>query len=171
MRASTITSYQERLNRVLIRIHQNLDEPLTIDRLAVACLSPFHSHLQRSCGGNRNRACAPVASGTAATRIAFTVDSITDTALAVGYETPAAFARAFRRAVRRESQRIPWPTAYNYSFVSRKSNRHGVAYETGNEGDSGNESTVCEEDGSLQRCRLAGLGGAGLCLQKPPDER
>ena len=38
MRASTATSYQERLNRVLVHIQKSLDEPLTIDRLAeVAC--------------------------------------------------------------------------------------------------------------------------------------
>lgn len=99
MRASTITSYQERLNRVLIHIHQNLDEPLTIDRLAeVACLSPFHfhrifsAHVGETVTGHVRR----LRLERAATRIAFTVDSITDTALAVGYETPAAFARAFR---------------------------------------------------------------------------
>ncbi len=99
MRASTITSYQERLNRVLIHIHQNLDEPLTIDRLAVvACLSPFHfhrifsAHVGETVTGHVRR----LRLERAATRIAFTGDSITDTALAVGYETPAAFARAFR---------------------------------------------------------------------------
>lgn len=99
MRASTTTSYQERLNRVLIHIHQNLDEPLTIDRLAeVACLSPFHfhrifsAHVGETVTGHVRR----LRLERAATRIAFTGDSITDTALAVGYETPAAFARAFR---------------------------------------------------------------------------
>jgi AraC family transcriptional regulator len=99
VRASTTTSYQERLNRVLIHIHQNLDEPLTIDRLAeVACLSPFHfhrifsAHVGETVTGHVRRLLLE----RAATRIAFTGDSITDTALAVGYETPAAFARAFR---------------------------------------------------------------------------
>jgi AraC family transcriptional regulator len=99
VRASTTTSYQERLNRVLIHIHQNLDEPLTIDRLAeVACLSPFHfhrifnAHVGETVSGHVRR----LRLERAAMRIAFTGDSITDTALAVGYETPAAFARAFR---------------------------------------------------------------------------
>lgn len=99
MRANTTTSYRERLNRVLIHIHQNLDEPLTIDRLAeVACLSPFHfhciftAHVGETVTGHVRR----LRLERAATRIAFTGDSITDTALAVGYETPAAFARAFR---------------------------------------------------------------------------
>ncbi|MFA7061092.1 MAG: helix-turn-helix transcriptional regulator [Pedobacter sp.] len=98
MRAST-TSYQERLNRVLLHINQNLNEPLTIVRLAeVACLSPFHfhrifsAHVGETVTGHVRR----LRLERAAARIAFTDDSITDTALGVGYETPAAFARAFR---------------------------------------------------------------------------
>jgi AraC family transcriptional regulator len=87
------------MNRVLNHIHQNLDEPLTIDRLAeVACLSPFHfhriftAHVGETVSGHVRR----LRLERAATRIAFTGDSMTDTALSVGYETPAAFARAFR---------------------------------------------------------------------------
>jgi AraC family transcriptional regulator len=37
--------YEARLNRVLDHIHDHLDEPLDIDRLAeIACLSPYHWH-------------------------------------------------------------------------------------------------------------------------------
>ena len=98
MRASTTTNYQELLNRVLIHIHQNLDEPLTIDRLAeVACLSPFHfhriftAHVGETVSGHVRR----LRLERAATRIAFTGDSMTDTALSVGYETPAVLPEPF----------------------------------------------------------------------------
>jgi AraC family transcriptional regulator len=99
MRASITTSYQERLNRVLTHIHQNLDEPLTIDRLAeVACLSSFHFHriFSAHVGETVTGYVRRLRLERSAMRIAFTGDSITDTALGVGYETPAAFARAFR---------------------------------------------------------------------------
>lgn len=99
MRPSTAISYHERLNRVMHHIQKSLDEPLTINRLAeVACLSPFHfhriftAHIGETVTGYVRR----LRLERAATRIALTDDSITDTALAVGYETPAAFARAFR---------------------------------------------------------------------------
>ena len=37
--------YQERLNRVIVFIHDHLDEEIDLNRLAdVACLSPYHWH-------------------------------------------------------------------------------------------------------------------------------
>ncbi|NVN99488.1 MAG: AraC family transcriptional regulator [Geobacteraceae bacterium] len=87
------------MNRVLIHIYQNLDESLTINRLAaVACLSPFHFHriFSAHVGETVTSHVRRLRLERAATRIAFTGVSIMDTALAVGYETPAAFARAFR---------------------------------------------------------------------------
>ena len=125
MRPSTIDSYHERLNRVLIHIQQSLDEPLTIDRLAqVACLSPFHFHriFSAHVGEAVNEYVRRLRLERAAMRITFTGYSVTDTALAVGYETPAAFGRAFRerfgmspseyRGLQRET--IP-PCAENFS--------------------------------------------------------
>lgn len=98
-RISTTISYQERLYRVLLHIGQHLDKPLTIDRLAdVACLSPFHFHriftayMGETVSGHVRR----LRLEQAAERITGTDASITDTALEVGYETSAAFARAFR---------------------------------------------------------------------------
>ena len=99
MRPSTTTSYQERLNRVLAHIRQHLDEPLTLDQLAgVACLSPFHFHriFSAHVGETVTGYVRRLRLERAAARIASTGDSITDTALDVGYDTPAAFARAFR---------------------------------------------------------------------------
>lgn len=99
MRPTTMDSYRERLNRVLAYIRENLDEPLTIDCLAgIACLSPFHFHriFTAFVGETVNGHVRRLRLEQAAVRIASTADSVTDTALAVGYETPAAFARAFR---------------------------------------------------------------------------
>jgi len=99
MRPATLDSYRERLDRVLVYIRDNLDEPLTIDRLAgIACLSPFHFHRIFSAfvGETVNGHVRRLRLEQAALRIASTADSVTDTALAVGYETPTAFARAFR---------------------------------------------------------------------------
>lgn len=99
MRPSTANSYHERLNRVLVHIQEYLDEPLTIERLAqVACLSPFHfhrifaAHLRETVAEHIRR----LRLERAATRLAFTGERVTDTALGAGYETPAAFTRAFR---------------------------------------------------------------------------
>lgn len=99
MRPATIDSYQERLGRVLAHIEEHLDEPLTLDRLAdVACLSPFHFHrifsayLGETASGHVRR----LRLEKAAERLLAGDGNVTDTALAVGYETPAAFAKAFR---------------------------------------------------------------------------
>lgn len=99
MRPRTIISYQERLNRVLVHIQKSLDESLTINRLAeVACLSPFHFHriFSSHVGETVAEYVRRLRLERAAMRVAFTGESVTDTALGAGYETPAAFARAFR---------------------------------------------------------------------------
>jgi AraC family transcriptional regulator len=64
----------------------------------VACLSPFHFHriFSAHVGETVTAHVRRLRLERAAARIAFTGDSITDTAMGVGYETPAAFARAFR---------------------------------------------------------------------------
>lgn len=99
MRPTTIDSYRERLGRVLAYIRENLDEPLTIECLAgIACLSPFHFHRIFSAfvGETVNAHVRRVRLEHAAMRIVTTGESMTEAALSVGYETPAAFARAFR---------------------------------------------------------------------------
>lgn len=99
MRPSTANSYQERLNRVLIHIQECLDESLTINRLAqVACLSPFHFHrvFAAHVGETVAEHVRRLRLERAATRLAFTGERVTETALGAGYETPAAFTRAFR---------------------------------------------------------------------------
>lgn len=99
IRPRTIISYQERLNRVLVHIQNSLDKPLTIDRLAeVACLSPFHFHriFSTHVGETVAEYVRRLRLERAAMRVAFTGESVTETALGAGYETPAAFTRAFR---------------------------------------------------------------------------
>lgn len=99
MRPSTANSYHERLNRVLVHIQKCLDEPLTINRLAqVACLSPFHFHriFAAHVGETVAEHIRRLRLERAATRLAFTGERVTDTALGAGYETLAAFTRAFR---------------------------------------------------------------------------
>lgn len=99
MRPSTANSYHERLNRVLVHIQECLDEPLTINRLAqVACLSPFHFHrvFAAYVGETVAEHIRRLRLERAATKLAFTGERVTDTALGAGYETPAAFTRAFR---------------------------------------------------------------------------
>lgn len=99
MRAATINSYNERLTRVLVHIRENLDGPLTIEHLAgIACLSPFHFHriFTAFTGETVNAHVRRTRLEQAALRIATSGDNMTEAALSVGYETPAAFARAFR---------------------------------------------------------------------------
>lgn len=118
MRPATLDSYQTRLERVLTYIHTHLDEPLTMERLAgIACLSPFHFHriFTAFLGETVNAHVRRIRLEQAALRITDTGESLTEVALSVGYETPAAFARAFRglfgispSAYRR--QQIPFPS-------------------------------------------------------------
>lgn len=99
MRPATLDSYQTRLERVLAYIHSHLDEPLTMERLAdIACLSPFHFHRIFSAflGETINAHVRRIRLEQAALRITDTGESMTEVALSVGYETPAAFTRAFR---------------------------------------------------------------------------
>lgn len=99
MRPATVDSYQDRLERVLHYIREHLDEPLTVERLsAVACLSPFHFHRIFSAflGETVSTHVRRIRLEQAALLIAETGTSMTEAALSSGYETPAAFTRAFR---------------------------------------------------------------------------
>ncbi len=97
-RDEMIRDHQERLNRVTRHIQAHLDEPLTLETLAaVACFSPFHFH--RLFAGYTGE---PLKSYVrrlrleqAAHRLCHTPERVTDIALRAGYETPAAFTRAF----------------------------------------------------------------------------
>ncbi len=99
-REETILHHRERLNAVLLHIQENLDARLTIEALsAVAGFSPFHFHrifaayLQETASDYVRR----IRLEWAARRLIFGEEPVTEIGLAAGYETPAAFGRAFKR--------------------------------------------------------------------------
>jgi AraC family transcriptional regulator len=99
-REETILHHRERLNAVLLYIQENLYAPLTVEALAaVAGFSPFHFHrifaayLRETTSDYVRR----IRLEWAARRLIFSSDPVTKIALAAGYETPAAFGRAFKK--------------------------------------------------------------------------
>ncbi len=99
LKDNTLADYSERLNRVLKHIRANIDRPMTLDELAgIACFSPFHFHriftayTGETVGGYIHR----IRLDNAAFELCNGDRSITDIALVAGYDTPAAFSRAFR---------------------------------------------------------------------------
>jgi len=97
---STVNNYRERINRVLLYIDNHLGEKIDLAKLAdMAHFSPFHFHrimkayLNESIGSYIIR----VRLETAATLLIFLDDPIGDIAWKVGYESPAAFGKAFQK--------------------------------------------------------------------------
>jgi len=98
-RSDTITDHKERLNRVLVYIQENIDKPLLLGTLAdVACFSPFHFHriFQAYAGETLNDYIRRIRLERAALKLCHSEESITSIALNAGYETSAAFSKAFR---------------------------------------------------------------------------
>jgi AraC family transcriptional regulator len=99
LKDNTITDYRERLNRVLKHIRDNIGNPLTLDELAgIACFSPFHFHRIFSAftGETVSGFIRRIRLDNAAFKLCSSDRNITDIALDAGYDTPAAFSRAFR---------------------------------------------------------------------------
>lgn len=97
-REETVKDHKERLNRVLIYIQENIDKPLPLDALAnIACFSPFHFHrlFAAYVGETLNDYIRRTRLEWAAMKLRQTERAITDIALTCGYETPAAFTKAF----------------------------------------------------------------------------
>jgi len=99
-RDKTIKSNKERINRALLYIQENIAEPLSLETIsAVASFSPFHfhrlfkSHVGETLSGYVRR----VRLDHAARKLSHTQEPVTSIALSTGYETPAAFAKAFRQ--------------------------------------------------------------------------
>jgi AraC family transcriptional regulator len=94
--------YARRFNRVLDHIDKHLDDALTVEGLAgVANFSKFHFHRQfhEYCGVNIGRYIQLMKLKRASNRLAFNPeDRIIDIALDAGFESPEAFARAFKNA-------------------------------------------------------------------------
>ncbi|HLP09957.1 MAG TPA: AraC family transcriptional regulator [Opitutaceae bacterium] len=99
-RATTLHDYHERLNRVLLHIDRHRGEELTLDRLAeVACLSPCHFHriFRAMVGEPLGQYVQRVRLETAAVQLQTSTRTVLEIALDAGYESAAAFSRAFEQ--------------------------------------------------------------------------
>lgn len=99
MKPETLESHKTRILRALVYLQAHLDEPVSLDELAVvACFSPFHFHrifrgmVGESVAGHVRR----LRLERAAQRLRHTSKSVTDIALEAGYEAHESFTRAFR---------------------------------------------------------------------------
>ncbi len=99
-REQTINDHRERINRVLLYIEKNIEKPLSLDPLAaVANFSPFHFHriFSAYAGETLSEHIRRIRLEKAARKLYFPDGPITDIALAAGFETPAAFTKAFKQ--------------------------------------------------------------------------
>jgi len=99
-RIETTNNYQERINHVMRYIESNLGEKIDLARLAeIANFSQYHfhrimrAHLNESIGSYIIR----IRMETATTLLFFTEEAVGDIAWKVGYESPAAFSKAFQK--------------------------------------------------------------------------
>jgi AraC family transcriptional regulator len=98
-RPETLNDYQQRMINVLVYIDQHKSDPLTLEDLArIACFSPYHFHrlFHAFVGESLYAYIKRIRLEQAAMHLRSTDLSVTDIAFRVGYETPAAFAKAFR---------------------------------------------------------------------------
>jgi AraC family transcriptional regulator len=98
-RPETLSDYQQRIIGMLVYIDEHFNEPLTLDDLAqIACFSPYHFHriFQAFVGEPMYAYIKRLRLENAAVNLRSTELSVTDIAFKSGYETPAAFAKAFR---------------------------------------------------------------------------
>ncbi|MFT3830323.1 MAG: AraC family transcriptional regulator [Opitutaceae bacterium] len=99
-RATTLHDYHERLNRVLLHIDRHRGGELTLDRLAeVACLSPCHFHriFRAMVGEPLGQHVQRVRLETAVVQLQTSDRTVLEIALDAGYESAAAFSRAFEQ--------------------------------------------------------------------------
>lgn len=92
--------YVRRTLKVLIYIEENIDENLSLDRLAkIACYSPFHFHriFQAIVGETVHAYIKRLRMQTAAGKLRYTEQPVTAIALDASFETPSAFTRAFKQ--------------------------------------------------------------------------
>jgi len=99
LKQDTLQDYQERMLQVLVHIQNNLDQGPTLEELAeLAHFSPFHLHrIFRGMVGESLKAhVRRLRLERAATRLCRTTDSILRIALNSGFDSHAAFSRAFK---------------------------------------------------------------------------
>ncbi|HYP99887.1 MAG TPA: AraC family transcriptional regulator [Polyangiaceae bacterium] len=123
MNTSATSAYHRRFRKVLEYIDAHLDEELSLESLsAVAAFSKYHFHRQFSelFELGVHKYVQLVRLRRASRQLAFQSDlRVIDIALESGYESPEAFARAFKKAVgqtpsefRERPEWIPWHTTY-----------------------------------------------------------
>lgn len=105
LKAGTREAHQRRIERAVALIEQAIargDDPPELGRLAeAAAFSPFHFHrVYRAMTGETSGQTVARLRLLQGLRLLASADrSVTDAALAVGYQTPQAFTRAFRQGV------------------------------------------------------------------------
>lgn len=120
-------SYDEKINRVCDYISQNLDEPLTLDRLSdIAALSKFHFHRVFSIytGLSLLKFIQMARLKRASFQLAFKQEAkVIDIALDAGFDSPEAFSRAFKRTFgqtptefRKKPEWSVWHSKYQFKF-------------------------------------------------------
>lgn len=93
--------YQERVDALILHIHQHLDDSLKLDDLArVACFSPFHLHriFTAFTGIPLGEYIRRLRMGRAVLQLSQTQHLVTQIAFEAGYDTLASFSKAFRQA-------------------------------------------------------------------------
>jgi AraC family transcriptional regulator len=99
MNTHTQRDYEQRILRVLIHIQEHLDDSLDLEVLAeVACFSPYHFHriFRGMVGESVKEYVRRLRIERAAHRLKSSELPVTQLAFEAGYETHAAFSRAFR---------------------------------------------------------------------------
>ena len=94
-------SYENRLNRVLSYIYENLDEELSLDTLAdIACMSRYHWHrvFKAMTGETLAGVVRRQRLNKAANALVQESTPVKDIALQVGFKNLASFSRAFKKA-------------------------------------------------------------------------
>ena len=146
MKADTRQDYEERILRVLIHLQQNLEqEPSLEDLAAVAHFSPFHFHrifrgmTGESVAAYKRRLRLEWAAG----QLRQTSDTVIRIALAAGFESHAAFSRAFKTQLGHTPSE--WRTAVQSGTAAAHCfNPRDLI--TGQQGDSGMETKIVKED-------------------------
>ena len=120
---AALQNYQTRMQRVLDHIDRHLDGDLDLETVSgIAAFSKFHFHRQFTAtfGLSVHRYVQLARMKRASQRLAFgDGQSVTDIAMDAGYETPDAFARAFRQRLgqspssfRKSPDWAPWLAAF-----------------------------------------------------------
>ena len=120
MNAIAANLYQNRLRKVLEYIDTHLEEDLAVEKLSgIAAFSKYHFHRQFSefFGLNVSKHIQLTRLNRAARQLAFRDLSIMEIALTCGYESPEAFARAFKKNLGQSPsefrQKPIWDTWFN----------------------------------------------------------